>query len=145
MAEMRASVAIVFPSSLYLRTPAAEIATHTVNHVASPNATQIVGARDWLVNVSAGAAGRFGSLHKSRRIITCWLCRRAVCPPLPPTLPIQTAGIPKDKIGGFRAPFLIFDSEQREVLQKNGAAVGRSIQQLPSQLSCWLGCSCVHA
>lgn len=33
---------------------------------------------------------------------------------------LQTAGIPKDKIGGFRAPFLIFDSEQREVLQKNG-------------------------
>lgn len=33
----------------------AEIATHTISHVASPNATQIVGARDWLVNVRGGA------------------------------------------------------------------------------------------
>lgn len=30
-----------------------EIATHTVNHVANPNATEIVGARDWL-NKTAG-------------------------------------------------------------------------------------------
>lgn len=33
----------------------------------------------------------------------------------------QTTGIPKTKIGGFRAPFLIFDPKQREILQKAGA------------------------
>ena len=42
--------------------------------------------------------------------------------PLPPPHSfLQTAGIPKNKVGGFRAPFLMFDAEQREVLQKNGA------------------------
>ena len=32
----------------------------------------------------------------------------------------QTAGIPADKIQGFRAPFLVFSPEQRDILAENG-------------------------
>jgi hypothetical protein len=32
----------------------AEIATHTIDHVANPNVSQIVGARDWLNKVGGG-------------------------------------------------------------------------------------------
>ena len=35
--------------------PPAEIATHTVNHVANPNVTQILGAKKWLNEVSRGS------------------------------------------------------------------------------------------
>jgi hypothetical protein len=52
-----------------------------MTHVASPNASEIVGARDWLN---------------------------------------KTAGIPKEKVVGFRAPYLMFDPQQREILQENG-------------------------
>ncbi|KAI3424258.1 hypothetical protein D9Q98_009612 [Chlorella vulgaris] len=74
-----------------------EIATHTINHVANPNASQIVGARDWLV---------------------------------------KTAGIPKADVVGFRAPFLIFDPTQRDVLAGNGFKWDSSIsEQYPSTTS----------
>lgn len=38
----------------------AEIATHTINHVASPNATQIIGARDWLIQVRRAVLSSIG-------------------------------------------------------------------------------------
>ncbi|EFN50750.1 hypothetical protein CHLNCDRAFT_59447 [Chlorella variabilis] len=74
-----------------------EIATHTVHHVANPNASEIVGAREWLN---------------------------------------ETAGIPKEKVVGFRAPYLIFNLEQRAILQKNGFQFDSSIsEQFPSDTS----------
>lgn len=47
-------------------------------------------------------------------------CRALTKPLSVSTSTPQTAGIPKTKIGGFRAPFLVFDPQQREVLQKAG-------------------------
>ncbi|KAL4438527.1 hypothetical protein ABPG77_000175 [Micractinium sp. CCAP 211/92] len=74
-----------------------EIATHTVDHLANPNTTQIVGARDWLVN---------------------------------------TAGIPKEQVVGFRAPYLMFTPEQRDILAANGFVWDSSIsEQYPSVTS----------
>ncbi|PSC74458.1 chitin deacetylase-like isoform e [Micractinium conductrix] len=74
-----------------------EIATHTVNHLANPNVTQIVGAKKWLA---------------------------------------ETAGIPADKIQGFRAPFLVFSPEQRDILAENGFGWDSSIsEQYPSTIS----------
>lgn len=74
-----------------------EIATHTVDHLANPNTTQIVGARDWLVS---------------------------------------TAGIPKDQVVGFRAPYLMFSPDQRDILAANGFVWDSSIsEQYPSVTS----------
>jgi peptidoglycan/xylan/chitin deacetylase (PgdA/CDA1 family) len=68
-----------------------------MTHVASPNASEIVGARDWLN---------------------------------------KTAGIPKEKVVGFRAPYLMFDPQQREILQENGFSFDSSIsEQYPTATS----------
>ncbi|KAL4424144.1 hypothetical protein ABPG75_001445 [Micractinium tetrahymenae] len=74
-----------------------EIATHTINHLANPNTTQIVGARDWLVS---------------------------------------TAGIPRELVVGFRAPYLMFSPDQRDILAANGFVWDSSIsEQYPSVTS----------
>ena len=105
----------------------AEIATHTIDHVASPNVTQIVGARDWLNNVRCAATQRDAAPRRVVAGLTVPHPLPHCSAPLPHLYPphTQTAGIPKDKIGGFRAPYLIYDAEQRDILQKNGAWGGR--------------------
>lgn len=54
-ARARGRRAAIHPRSLLSSSdlPGEEIATHTINHVANPNATQIIGARDWLVKARA--------------------------------------------------------------------------------------------
>lgn len=43
---------------------------------------------------------------------------------------VKEAGIPKSKIGGFRAPFLMFSPEQREILQENDFWFDSSISEV---------------
>ena len=49
---------------------------------------------------------------------------------------MQTAGIPLEKVVGFRAPYLIFDPQQRDILESNGFRYDSSItEQYPSTTS----------
>jgi hypothetical protein len=47
----------------------------------------------------------------------CWVCTPA------PLLLLRL----QEKVVGFRAPFLVFDSNQRDILQQNGACGGFTI------------------
>ena len=118
----------------------AEIATHTVGHVANPNVSQIVGARDWLNKVGHPCCRprrrllllfmRTPPPRHTRAPHTC-VPHSTVCGTLPA---LQTAGIPKEKIQGFRAPFLIFSPEQREILNENGELAPAGADVAPTEL-----------
>ena len=102
----------------------AEIATHTIDHVANPNVSQIVGARDWLNKVGGGQTPATAAAHEEAQRLQPRPSRLCTAQFGPAWNGLQTAGIPLEKIQGFRAPFLIYSPEQREILNKNGALAG---------------------
>lgn len=103
----------------------AEIATHTVDHLANPNTTQVPdgciartanGLRVALWSSSTGRAYARGGTQPAQP------------PRLPPCPQIvgardwlaNTAGVPKEQVVGFRAPYLMFSPERRDILAANG-------------------------
>lgn len=67
----------------------------------------------------------FGSAHP----LPCFTALRLPCSGAAVTAlgDLQTAGIPLEKLKGFRAPFLVHDPAQRKILQENGFLYDRQV------------------